>query len=123
MISGKLNICAEELKGAAILDVNILRLLHKRPELIPKEIAGELGIPNSTLTHAISRLEKKGLLERKLNASDLRSLQLLLTDMGRQAILGHHEEERKLISRIADLLDETETALLLRVLTKLAQQL
>lgn len=108
LISNKLEVCTEELKGASILDVNILRLLFNSPNIIPKEIIGLLNIPNSTLTNAITRLEKKGLVERKLNSNDLRSLQLLLTDKGKQAVLNHHDAERVLIANMFNILSEDE---------------
>lgn len=123
MISNKMEVCTEELKGATILDVNILRLLLNNTEIIPKEIAGKLNIPNSTLTNAINRLEKKGLLKRKLNSNDLRSLQLLLTDKGKQAIRNHHDAERILIGNILNILSENEATSLIDIFEKILNNL
>lgn len=123
MIGNKFVVCTEELKGAGILDVNILRLLFNNSEIIPKEIVGQLNIPNSTLTNAINRLEKKGLIERKLNTNDLRSLQLLLTDKGKQAICKHHDEERVLIENIFSILSEAESNSLISIFEKIAENL
>ncbi len=119
MIGSKLEVCADELKGSGILDVNILRLLYSDSEIIPKEIAKKLKIPNSTLTNAINRLVKKGLLERKLNSSDLRSLQLVLTDKGKKAIGDHHNAERVLIGNILGILDENESQSLIKIFEKI----
>ena len=123
MVGNKLEVCTEELKGAGILDVNILRLLFNNSEIIPKEIAGKLNIPNSTLTKALNRLEKKGLVERRLNTNDLRSLQLLLTDKGKQAICRHHDAERILIENIFGILSETETDSLISIFEKIVEKL
>lgn len=123
MISNKLEVCTDELKGAGILDVNILRLLFNNSEIIPKEIAVKLNIPNSTLTNAINRLEKKGFIERKLNVNDLRSLQLLLTDKGTQAIQNHHNAERILIENLFSILSDSETNSLINIFEKISKTL
>lgn len=123
MVGNKLVVCTDELKGTGILDVNILRLLFNNSEIIPKEIASKLNIPNSTLTNAINRLEKKGLVERQLNANDLRSLQLLLTDKGKQAICKHHDAERVLIENIFSILSDDESDLLINIFEKIVEKL
>ncbi|MGL6199965.1 MAG: MarR family winged helix-turn-helix transcriptional regulator [Lachnospiraceae bacterium] len=123
MIGNKLEVCTEELKGAGILDVNILRLLFNNPKIIPKEIAGKLNIPNSTLTNAINRLEKRELIERRLNTNDLRSLQLLLTDKGKQAIQNHHNAERALIENVFGILSVNESTSLINIFEKISKNL
>lgn len=123
MMESKLEVCTDELKGAGILDVNILRLLFNNCEIVPKEIVGRLNIPNSTLTNAINRLEKKELVERKLNANDLRSLQLLLTDKGKKAISEHHNAERVLIENIFGILNEAEINSLITIFEKIVGKL
>ncbi len=119
LISGKLVVCSEELKGANILDVNILRVLFDSPTTKPKELAEMLNIPNSTLTNAMNRLVKKGLLERQLNANDLRSLRLILTDRGKQAVLKHHDAEREQIRNIMGVLSEDESDSLIAIFDKM----
>lgn len=123
MVDNKLEVCTEELQGAGILDVNILRLIFNNSEIIPKEIAGKLNIPNSTLTNAINRLEKKGLIERRLHTNDLRSLQLLLTDKGKQAICKHHDAERVLIENVFSILSETESNTLISIFEKIVEKI
>lgn len=105
------------------MDVNILRLLFNLIDITIKEIVTKLNFPNSTLTNAINRLEKKGLVERKLNSNDLRSLQLLLTVKGKQAILSHHDAERLLFSNMLDLLSEEEITSLISIFEKLVSKL
>ena len=119
LISGKLVVCSEELKDANILDVNILRVLFDSPTTKPKELAEMLNIPNSTLTNAMNRLVKKGLLERQLNANDLRSLRLILTDRGKQAVLKHHDAEREQIRNILGVLSEDESDSLIAIFDKM----
>lgn len=123
LVGNQLEVCTDELKGSSILDVNILRLLFSSPDIIPKEIATKLNVPNSTLTNAINRLEKKELVERKLNSNDLRSLRLLLTDKGKKSILSHHDAERVLINSIFDILSEEEVISLISIFEKLVGNL
>lgn len=123
MISNKLEVCTDELKGTSVLDVSILRLLYNNAEIIPKEIAKKLNIPNSTLTNAINRLQKKGLIERKLNANDLRSLKLLLTDKGAHAIRNHHEAEKELIKSLLCILTDDESDSLIKIFGKISKHL
>ncbi len=119
LISGKLTVCSDELKDANILDVNILRTLFDNPNVIPKELAGLFKIPNSTLTNAINRLEKKGLLQRQLNTNDLRSLRLVLTVKGIQAISKHRDAESELIGNILSVLSAEESDTLVAIFDKM----
>lgn len=123
MISNKLVVCTDTLKGVGLLDVNILKLLYNSSEIVPKEIVEKLNIPNSTLTNAINRLERKQLVERRLNKNDLRSLQLILTDKGRKAIQEHHDLERELVGEIFTILNEDESKSLVDIFEKISKNL
>lgn len=48
------------------------------------ELAGQLGVPLSTMTGVIDQLEGKGLVERQDHPEDRRSLQVRLTADGRK---------------------------------------
>jgi Transcriptional regulators len=123
LISNQLNVCSEALKGCSVMDVNILRIAYTKPEITPKEIIRLLNIPNSTLTNAVNRLSKKGLLVRKLNADDLRSLQISLTDVGKEAIHEHQLGEREVIQNLFSVLTENEIDSLLSIMTKIGHKI
>jgi len=59
-----------------------------------REIAESLGIPNSTLTSSINRLEKAGLAERAISRRDRRSFTLELTEKGRKVQQMHLDFEK-----------------------------
>ena len=87
IMNPKIDVCTEELKGASVLDVNILRLLNKNDQLPIKKIGIAFGLVPSTLGSAIKRLEKSNLIERKINENDLRSYLICLTEHGKEVIL------------------------------------
>jgi Transcriptional regulators len=90
----------QELDGATTIEVSILSIIEHNPNIILKEIVQMLGIPNSTLTAAIDRLEKRGLIARTISNRDRRSFRLELTMKGKAAQLEHRKGENILIERI-----------------------
>ena len=70
-------------------------LLHKGPLTIT-EIQAKVGLASGSMTAAIDRLERKGLITRKPTPSDRRAKLLELTPGGRrvvQAAFGRHAAE------------------------------
>lgn len=110
---------SESLKGIAQLDLHILKLIAERPNIILKEICQELRIPNSTLTSAINRLEKRGLLRRLISQRDRRSYELELTDKGLEIKQEHDRIDRMITLRaLAALADSTEAQIMIDLLNK-----
>lgn len=108
LLSNKLNICTEQLEGATILDVNILKVVGKKQDIILREVSKLLNIPSSTLTSAINRLEKRKLLKRVISERDLRSFGLSLTEEGRRALEEHYKLESKLIESMLNIFEDSE---------------
>lgn len=91
-----------------MLELKVLKLIYLDPRRKIRDILGLLGIPNSTLTNAINRLTGKGLLIRKLDAHDLRSFELELTEKGKTSILSHLEAEEALFENMLSCLNDQE---------------
>lgn len=120
MLSGDVTVCTEKLKGASIIDVNILRLLEENKTMILRDIGALLSVSPSTLSSAIKRMEKSGLIERVICKEDLRSYSITLTDDGKQTINEHYELELKLMDILLGRLDsENEREAFLKMLRKL----
>jgi DNA-binding MarR family transcriptional regulator len=120
MISGDIVVCTEKLKGASIIDVNILRLLEENETMILKDIGTKLSVSPSTLSSAIKRMEKSGLIERVICKEDLRSYFIIMTDYGKLAINEHYEMELKIMDMLLGRLDsENERKEFLKMLKKL----
>ncbi len=110
------------LKGMLQQDLHILGLIAENPDIILKEISDELRIPSSTLTSAINRLEKRGLLKRVISERDRRSYGLKLTSKGQSIDQEHKRIDRMIAQKVFDVLsDETETQSLIALLRKISQ--
>lgn len=112
-------ICTEKLKGCSIIDLNILKLIYANSDIKIKEIVKTLKVPNSTLTNAINRLSKRGLLQRKLSDYDLRSFDLELTPTGTSAVEEHIIEENKAFADLLQDLNEEEIVEFKRLFKKI----
>ena len=73
---------AEVMEGLPGIDVSIVEIVSLRPDISVGEIAQAIGMPNSTLTSALNRLEKRGVVRRVTNRLDRRSLGIRLTNSG-----------------------------------------
>ncbi len=119
LLNFNIMICTEQLKGCTIIDLNILKLIYANPNIKIKEIVKSLKVPNSTLTNAINRLSKRGLLQRKLSNNDLRSFDLELTPIGTISVEEHIREENKLFANLLQDLNEEEAVEFVRLFKKI----
>ena len=65
-----------------------------------KEIAEELRLENSTISGVLERMEKKGLIKRKVSKEDRRFVEIILTDKGNdleEPILETVEEVNRIV--------------------------
>lgn len=112
------------LDGLAALDVGIIHHSSRNPGITVGEVRRILGIPNSTLSSAVNRLERRGLVRRVINAGDRRSYGLVVTEQG----LAVEEAHRALDHRLAELCcralpDKEQRGLFLRSLENVAREL
>jgi DNA-binding MarR family transcriptional regulator len=94
------------LRGMVQIDLHILKMIAERPQALLKDIGSELHLPPSTLTSAINRLEKRGLLERHVHPHDRRSYDLQLTPKGWEIKEEHDQVDRQITQRLLDTLDD-----------------
>ncbi len=114
----------DELEGATTIEISILSIIQKKPDAILKDIIEILGIPGSTLTNAIDRLEKRGLIKRVISTRDRRSFGIELTDKGLLAQNLHRRSEKILWERVLKSFDTSaERIMLIQLLEKLADSL
>lgn len=120
----KLNILSSNLKEVTTLEISIVSLVEKNPNIILKEIVQELQIPSSTLTSAVDRLEKRGLIKRIISERDRRSYGLQLTEKGMLVQEEHEKGEQYIIEAIFSALDnEEERATFVRLASKIADHI
>lgn len=112
------------LRGMVQIDLHILKMIAERPQALLKEIGSELRLPPSTLTSAINRLEKRGLLERHVHPHDRRSYDLKLTPKGWEIKEEHDQVDRQITMRLLDTLDsESERQQFVELLEKVTRGL
>lgn len=114
----------DKLKGISTVEISILSIIERKPDVILKEITQILGMPASTLTNAVDRLEKRGLLTRVISKRDRRSFGLALTEDGQLAQQEHRQSEAIFLKKILSAYDTAEErSELIRLLYILAQKL
>jgi len=94
--------------GLSLQDYSVLVALDEAPEgrLRAHDLGKELGWEKSRLSHHTTRMQARGLVERRPCPSDQRGLFITITTAGRQtleaAAVGHVEEVRQsLIDRLS----------------------
>jgi DNA-binding MarR family transcriptional regulator len=111
-----------ETQGATPIEISILGMVVKNPDVILKDIVDKLQVPGSTLTNAVDRLEKRSFLTRIISKRDRRSYGLSLTDEGRKVYLEHQKTEKLLWTSILGTLDnDEEIELFLHLIEKVAK--
>lgn len=75
------------------LEIGILNIMEWEPGASLKEIVEYLNAPNSTVTGAVDRLEKRGIVARSIHPRDKRSFALEFTNLGQK--ISHHRATAK----------------------------
>jgi DNA-binding MarR family transcriptional regulator len=87
--------------GLSLADYDVLVALDERPGCRISELGERLGWEQSRLSHQLSRMRVRGLVERRGAADDRRAATVDLTDDGRAALTsaapGHAELVRALV--------------------------
>ena len=65
---------------------NLLKLLRAAGKATPSEIAATLIVPRTTVSTAIKALQKRELLETAPSKSDGRSIEVFLSEQGKEAV-------------------------------------
>src|SRR6266480_1105819 len=97
-------------------------LLHKGP-LPVNEIGKKVLLTSGSMTVAVDRLEKKGLVERRAHGTDRRARIVHLTKEGKKLITRAYTQHAADLERlISASLTTTERAALIRLLKKIGYQ-
>ncbi len=73
-------------KQLSIAEISVLIWMNRRPACRATELATMIGIPTSTVTGILDRLEKRGFLERSQDPNDRRSIQITATPNTRELV-------------------------------------
>jgi MarR family 2-MHQ and catechol resistance regulon transcriptional repressor len=105
--------------GLGLSDFTIMEaLLHKGPLAI-NQIGQKVLLTSGSMTAAVNRLERKGLVKRIQDASDGRCFYVRLTKRGRKVINDAFYRHQQNLEKIAEVLTREERTELVRLLRKL----
>ena len=102
--------------GLTLPQMHTLEILGDGGDMRMKELAGRMGVTTGTLTVLVDRLEKRGLVRRKPNDQDRRSVLVELTDAGQRHFERHHALHRRLTQELGAGLPEPDQAKLAELL-------
>ena len=102
-----------------IYSSRILALLLERTEMRVGELVDHMVLPQSTISHQLQRLEKRGLIRRRRTRSDNRSVAVTLTAQGRRRAEQCNDLSVAVYRTIIADFDGKEIGDLTRLLTKM----
>jgi MarR family 2-MHQ and catechol resistance regulon transcriptional repressor len=107
--------------GLGLSDFAILEiLLHKGPCPV-NDIGGRVGLTSGSMTTAIDRLEKRALVERRIETGDRRTRVVHLTPEGRKLISCAFGAHARAMDKLGETLSDREREAAIRILKKLGR--
>lgn len=109
--------------GLGVTEWRVMAVLGRYPDLSANEVARRTAMDKVAVSRAVARLLQRGLLQRAMHADDRRRSVLALSEAGygvydqvaplalafeRRLLAGMAEDERALLFRLLDTLDELE---------------
>ncbi len=105
----------------SMTEVHILEAIEKSESNMMSVVAKYLMITQGTLTVSVSKLEKKGYVERIKDESDRRIVRLKNTEKANMVLQVHDDFHKQMIDKIVNDLDIEEEQELLKSLYKVSQ--
>ncbi len=113
---------SDKLRGLTFLDIHVISKAYEEPDIILKDIREELGIPQTTLSTIVAKLEKRGFLQRVINPKDYRSFSLEVKPKGKEMMEEHNKLDHEQFRHILESLEESERQEFIRLFTKVADK-
>jgi len=105
--------------GLTPAQMHAIEIVGHQESLRMKELAQKLGVTTGTLTVMTDRLEQNGLISRRPNKKDRRSIVVGLTEKGQKYFEEHHKMHLELTREITSSLSENEAKQLYAYMEKL----
>ena len=113
----------ESSTGLSGRELDLIALLSSAGPTSVKSLVADLGLPRSTMTAIVDRLEARGLVNRLPNTEDRRSVILRATPIAFDALLRYREGMKAFARHLEDLLEDDEQKQLMRLIEKIASSL
>lgn len=101
------------------IQYGVLKCIWQLDLHVPKEIADYLGVENSTISGILDRMEKKDLIERKIDKDDRRFIYVDLTKASRDLEAPVNKTVEEVNHTVLKAFSEKEAAELRKMLRKL----
>ena len=101
----------------------VIRCLGKRPGISPSQLAGLLHLDRSTVSTALNRMERDGLLARHSAETDGRGVTLWLSPKGKRLNQPSEETIESAVGRTLELTGERDVSAAERTMNCLCQEL
>ena len=108
-----------ELNDLSVTEIHTIEAIGMYKARTMTEVANDLGITVGTLTTAITKLVKKGYVERTRGEEDRRAVMIALTRKGKLAHRIHDKFHQEMINETISGLSEEEEEVLVRSLDKI----
>jgi len=109
--------------GLTTAQAHAIEIVGHAGSIKMKDLAQKIGVTTGTLTVAVDRLEKKGLMKRKPHESDRRSYLIELTPKGEINFKEHHNFHIKMTEEIVAGLTPEEQVQFSRIIEKVLTQI
>lgn len=117
-------IVTKPFKGLSLREVHVIEAVCKSNtkggDNSATAIAKSLDVTGGTLTTAVTGLEKKGYLLRQRDEKDKRIVRIVPTNKGKKVQDYHMRYHKKMVDGIMYILNDEETAVLIKALGSLA---
>lgn len=87
--------------GVDTITSRILAALHEKGSLSAGELDRVMGLPQSTISQRIKKLEGKGFVRRTVSPSDSRVVLVELTKSGREIAIAGHELSFRMLEQLS----------------------
>lgn len=103
--------------GVSPAQMTLIEEIARHPGCGVKDAADRLGLSAPTVSVSVAKLEESGMVERKPNSADQRSVQFYLTEQGDALYAKFHNMRLRKIKRLLSGLNPQEQEELLRLLS------
>jgi DNA-binding MarR family transcriptional regulator len=98
---------------------SVMQVLFKKPAMDQVSLAAEIGMDRDTTSNVLGRLERRGIVKRKIDPSDRRNKRASLTPQGRAMITKMRRQIQLTHDKLLEPLGTQEKVLFMEMLCKL----
>ncbi len=109
--------------GLSPAQMHTIEVIGHHQNMMMRELADRLGITTGTLTVAVDRLEKLGMVVRKPHEHDRRAWLVVLTELGKKMYDQHHKYHEEFTQEISLDLTAKEMKMLTQLMARILQRM